>query len=609
MSGRMDRWRGVLGMSADSAPADLQRALDRLVDRLILVAVFLYPLVLAGYVYRVAVHGWRSNILLQAALYLLIIDAYRRRQRYSFRVRALVFVGAVFLLSAAGLYQWGLVGAGISSLFFTVVFASILLGFRHGFVVLVASVVFILAVGYGAVHGGLHQDLDVRLYVTSWSSWLAAAATFLITTLVTLIAFGTLYEELIRMFVAARERARELEESRTRLREETSQRQNLEAQFVQAQKMEAVGRLAGGVAHDFNNQLFVITSMAEMLERKLGPDSPHRRDLGVILQSARRSAELTRQLLAFSRKQAIQPRVMSLNEAVRGVESMLRRLIGENIQLRLELSPNPSPVNVDQGLLEQAIVNLAVNARDAMPRGGRLTLATSNRRFEETHTGLHGRVEPGSYVLLSVSDTGVGMSQRTLAHVFEPFFTTKDRDKGTGLGLSSVYGFVKQSGGEVLAESEEGAGATFTLCFPQFEMAGTRQDSRLESAQARGGHETILVVEDERDVRNLLSAMLEELGYRAILCGDAEEALRKHADALDGIALLITDLVLPGMTGRELADRFRSRKSDLQTVFISGYDEEVVSHLRALGEGVRFIQKPFDSQTLGRTVREALDAA
>jgi signal transduction histidine kinase/CheY-like chemotaxis protein len=595
------------GRRGEQFPADLERVLDPLINRLLLIGLIVYPIVLAFFIHRIVLHGWRSNIVAQVGFYGLIVGAYLLRRRTSFRARALGLNAVVFVLGALGLYQWGLVGMGIPSLFFAVLFTSNLAQRRHTHGILVLAVAVILGVGYLAVHAGLHQDLDVKRYATSWNGWLTAVSQFVLLLFIMLTVFRTLYDELIRMFVAAQERARDLEESRARLKEEIGQRQELEAQFIQAQKMEAVGRLAGGVAHDFNNQLFVIMSMTEALERKLGPDHPYHRDLDIIRQSARRSAELTRQLLTFSRKQTIQPKVLGLNDVVRGLESMLRRLIGENIALALNLDPELELVNVDQGLMEQTIVNLVVNARDAMPTGGTLTLGTGNQLVPEGPSEARDRIEPGDYVLLTVSDTGTGMGRETIANIFEPFFTTKERDKGTGLGLSSVYGFVKQCGGEVLVESEEERGTVFTLYLPQYEVEQLQPDLQREPAGVGGGHETILVVEDEEEVRVLLSSMLEEMGYQVIPCREAEGALGALATHPKQVDLLLTDLVLPGMTGRELADRIQARSKGLKVVFISGYSEDVTSHHGVLEEGVHFIQKPFTSATLGRKVREVLD--
>jgi signal transduction histidine kinase/CheY-like chemotaxis protein len=599
--------RGVLGPRAEPLPPDLEPVLDPLIDRLMLIGLFVYPIVLAGFVYRILLFGWRSNIVLQVGFYLLLVAAYLTRKHTSFRARVLGLNAAIFVLGAVGVYQWGILGMGIPSLLFAVLFTSNLLETRHTYAALAAAVAIILAVGFGAVHRGLHDDLDVRGFVTSWSTWLLAAIQFVLLIVIILTVFRTLYDALIRMFLAEKERALELEQSRAQLRDEVGQREELEAQFIQAQKMEAVGRLAGGVAHDFNNQLFVILGLAETLKRRWGADSSSRRDLDLILQSTRQSAELTRQLLTFSRKQTIQPRVLGLNEVVRGIESMLRRLIGENIKLALELDPELELVNVDQGLLQQATVNLVVNARDAMPNGGTLTIGTRNH-VEDAQNDTPGRVDPGRYVLLAVSDTGTGMSRETLAHIFEPFFTTKEGGKGTGLGLASVYGFVKQSGGEVTVESEKARGTTFTLYFRQYEVERFDADLREAPAPVREGHETILVVEDNEEVLDLLSSMLQEMGYRVIPCGDAEGALREFEAHSDQIDLVATDVVLPGMTGRELADIIQTRSRDVKAIFISGYSEDVISPHGVLEPGVHFIQKPFDESTLGRKIREVLDS-
>jgi two-component system, cell cycle sensor histidine kinase and response regulator CckA len=384
-----------------------------------------------------------------------------------------------------------------------------------------------------------------------------------------------------------------------------SLRKRLAEQLIQAQKMEAVGRLAGGVAHDFNNQLFVILNVAELLQRRLPPDDPARRELDLILAAARRSSDLTRQLLTFSRKQVVSPKVIEVNDIIGDLQKMLGRVIGEDVRLELQLAPELDLIRVDPGLLEQAIVNLAVNARDAMPSGGVLTIETANLILDENYAARHLGVKPGPYVMVAVSDNGIGMDRETISHLFEPFFTTKDRNKGTGLGLSSVYGFVKQSGGEINVYSERGMGATFKLFFPSFTLEGRASELGPERlTEARGGPETVMVVEDDETVRDLVSFVLREKGYLVFAFKDPASALAAGPPPTD---VLITDLIMPGMNGRDLAARITARNPSVKVIYISGYSENVISHHGVLDPGVNYIQKPFNYKLLLAKVREVID--
>ncbi len=383
----------------------------------------------------------------------------------------------------------------------------------------------------------------------------------------------------------------------------------LEAQLRQAQKMEAVGRLAGGVAHDFNNLLTVITGRSQLLLLKLRPDHPLRRDVELIEETAHRAAALTSQLLAFSRKQVLQPRVVDVNEVVRGMESMLGRLIGEDIVLTTTLDRAAGYVRADPAQLEQMIANLVVNARDAMPLGGRLALETRgvvlDERFARTHVG----VRPGPYVRLIVRDTGVGMDAVTKAHLFEPFFTTKGPGKGTGLGLATVYGIVTQSGGAIRVESEPGQGATFTIDLPRVEAPAAPGAARSSPAAVPHGSETVLLVEDEPGVRGLARDILHGHGYRVLEASNGAEALRIGQAHHGPIHLLLTDVVMPQMGGRELADRLTALRRETRVLYVSGYTDDAILHQGISQTGVAFLEKPFTAGGLAQKVREVLDAA
>ncbi len=382
----------------------------------------------------------------------------------------------------------------------------------------------------------------------------------------------------------------------------------LEQQFFQAQKMEAVGRLAGGIAHDFNNLLTVITSYSDLLLEDLGPDDPHREDLAQIRKASESAAALTRQLLAFSRQQVLQPQILNLNDSVAGTEMLLKRLIGEDVQLATLLAPDLGMAIIDPGQLEQIIMNLAVNARDAMPGGGRLTIETANVDMDETYLQAHPPAQAGRYVMLAVSDTGTGMDARTQAHIFEPFFTTKASGKGTGLGLATVYGIVKQSGGFIWVYSEPGHGTTFKIYFP---WAGepTQRSAAVPVATPRQGTETVLVVEDAASVRTVMRQGLERYGYTVLEAPDGDTALQLAAKHHGPIHLLLTDVVMPGVSGRQLADQLVRLRPGIKVLYASGYTDDAIIHHGILEPGIAYLQKPFTRDALARTVREVLDGA
>ncbi len=383
---------------------------------------------------------------------------------------------------------------------------------------------------------------------------------------------------------------------------------DLEQRLVQAQKMEAIGQLAGGVAHDFNNILGVITGYAELLARQVGEQHPGRARLAHILEAAQRAAGLTRQLLAFSRRQVLQPALLDLNAVVAGVEDMLRRLIGEDVRLVTRLGPDPLRVKADRGQIEQVIVNLAVNARDAMPEGGTLVLETASAELDAHYARSHPDAREGLYAVLAVSDTGVGMDAETQSRIFEPFFTTKEMGKGTGLGLSTVYGIVKQSSGHIGVYSEPGQGSTFKVYLPYAEGAEAAEPSRApEGRRELRGTETVLLVEDEISLREMVGEILEQSGYRVLAAGGGEEALaavRAHAGP---VHLLLTDMVMPRTSGRALAESLRPEHPETRVLYMSGYTGEAISHKNVLEPGTPLLQKPFTSSALLDKVREALE--
>ncbi|HVO21985.1 MAG TPA: ATP-binding protein [Anaeromyxobacter sp.] len=378
----------------------------------------------------------------------------------------------------------------------------------------------------------------------------------------------------------------------------------VEARLQQAQRLESVGRLAGGVAHDFNNLLTVVLGSTEVLRESLdaGRAAP-REEVEEIRAAAMRASELTRQLLAFARKQVIEPVPLDLNEVVRGAERMLRRVLVEDVALRVDLQPELWRTLCDPGQMQQVLLNLAVNARDAMPRGGTLTLRTRNEP-----DGAPGRAGEGEWVSLAVSDDGAGMSSEVKEHLFEPFFTTKPPGAGTGLGLASVYGIVRQSGGEVHVESEPGRGSTITVCFPRHHGPGAPAPATA-TPSAAGGSETILVVEDDRQVREVTVRTLRGAGYRVLVAGGSEEALALAARDGDRPHLVVTDVVMPGQDGHALASVLRLRHEGLSVLFVSGYTQDVLHHRGVLDSGVQFLPKPFTPAALLARIRTILDQA
>jgi two-component system cell cycle sensor histidine kinase/response regulator CckA len=393
------------------------------------------------------------------------------------------------------------------------------------------------------------------------------------------------------------------------IKEDMTERLQLEAQFLQAQKMESVGQLASGIAHDFNNLLTVINGMSELVLAQVSPTDPVRADAEEIHRAGERAATLTRQLLAFSRQQILAPRVMDVNTVVAGVEGLLRRLLGEDIALVVELAPGAGSVKADPGQIEQVITNLAVNARDAMPQGGQLMVETQPVQLDEAFARQHGAaVPPGSYVRLAVSDSGVGMDETTRARIFEPFFTTKGPGKGTGLGLSTVYGIVKQSHGFIWASSEVGQGTSFKMYLPQVGEAASIAPPA-PTVVSTSGTETILLVEDNAGLRKLATRFLEPAGYTVLGAATGEEALRLLDERqVDPVHLLLSDVVMPGMSGRQLAEQLAQTRPGMKVLYMSGYTSDTIVRHGVLEAQMSFLNKPFTAVALLRKVREVLDS-
>lgn len=382
----------------------------------------------------------------------------------------------------------------------------------------------------------------------------------------------------------------------------------LEKQLAQFQKIEAIGQLAGGVAHDYNNTLMSIGGYAELLLLKLAEDDPLRKIVLDILHGVQQGADLTRQLLAFSRKQVLTPVIHDLNESIRGIEDMLRRLIGENIQLHISLEKNLGSVKVDPGQVDQVILNLAVNARDAMPQGGKLFIETQNVDLDNDYVRYHTYVAPGKYIQLSVTDTGIGMDEKIVSRIFEPFFTTKEEGKGTGLGLSTVFGIIKQSDGYVSVYSQPGKGTTFKIYLPRINEAAVEHPvTKLPSLPGTGNGETILLVDDNESIRVAFGSILKLKGYNVILAENGRKALEAAEELKEKIDLLITDMVMPEMSGKELAVRLREKRPDIKALYMSGYAEEAIRGQGQMEDRAAFISKPASIHSLLDKIRELLD--
>jgi len=402
---------------------------------------------------------------------------------------------------------------------------------------------------------------------------------------------------------------RSLEQARHEIEERRKteeQRVKLSAQLAQAQKMESVGRLAGGVAHDFNNMLGVILGHAEMALQDVGPDHPLRDSLEEIRKAAVHSADLTRQLLAFARRQTVAPRVLDLNQTVQGMLKMLQRMIGEEVRLDWHQGAEVWPVRMDPSQLDQMLVNLCANARDAIRGVGTLSIVTGARSLDEAYCAEHPGSSPGEYAMLEVSDDGSGMDKETLSHLFEPFFTTKRVGEGTGLGLATVYGAVKQNGGFIDVHSEQGHGTTFRIFLPRY--AGANEPPKEDPAALRRGKETILIVEDELAILELARMVLERQGYTVLAAGTPLEAIRVATEHGGVIDLLMTDVVMPEMNGRDLARSLLPQRPNLKCLFMSGYTADIIADHGVLKEGVSFIQKPFSAKALTDKIRQTLES-
>ncbi|HEY6945288.1 MAG TPA: PAS domain S-box protein, partial [Candidatus Acidoferrum sp.] len=384
-------------------------------------------------------------------------------------------------------------------------------------------------------------------------------------------------------------------------------RKKMEAQLRLSQRMEAIGRLAGGVAHDFNNLVTVILGCCDALSGELPSDHPASRKVEMVRKAGASAADLTRQLLAFGRKQILQPKLIEPKEIVNGVAIMLGRLIGADIKLEVAVDPKVGCINADPGQVEQILVNLAANARDAMPNGGRMTIELRNAELDDSYQKQHSPAIPGPYVMISVTDTGCGMDSKTQAQIFDPFFTTKEFGKGTGLGLATVYGIVKQSGGYIWVYSELGKGTVFKVYLPRVEREAPQSVHADPDGAPQRGTETILFAEDSESLREMACEYLESIGYTVIEAGCGTEALQRSSEFQGTIHLLLTDVIMPEMNGRELADQIVQNRPGIKVLFTSGYTDDAIVRHGVLEPGIAFIQKPYRPRAIARKIREVLD--
>jgi signal transduction histidine kinase/ActR/RegA family two-component response regulator len=514
--------------------------------------------------------------------------------------RGRVRSASILALSGAWLIQFAVAATGggvrtpgFGGMVLIVLVAGLLFGQRAAFIVAALSTLSGLLLVYAEVRGMLPPP---SASYTPSVIWAAQAVWFVLAAVLLHLATSSINEALNRARHELAER-KMVEQALIRTEE----------QLRQSQKMEAVGRLAGGVAHDFNNLLTPIIGHAELVLLALDRGHPARKDLEEISKAAERAASLTKQLLAMSRKQIVQPKVVKLNTVVADMEEMLRRLVGEDLEFIVTLGPGLGQVRADPGQLQQVLMNLVVNARDAMPHGGRLSITTANVYLDDISAAADARLGSGHYVVLAVSDSGCGMDSETQARIFEPFFTTKDHSKGTGLGLSTAYGIIEQSGGHILVHSELGFGSTFKVYLPMIGEEGEILKTELIEPALEKGSETILLVEDEDAVRELARQILRLNGYTVLQAARGHEALRVSLEYDGCIDLLLTDVIMPQMNGRELAELLTKQRPELRVVYMSGYAENAIVHQGALEPGVVLVEKPFNPEVLVRTVRQCLD--
>jgi signal transduction histidine kinase/ActR/RegA family two-component response regulator len=548
-----------------------------------------------------------AGMILYLILYLSVVATTLAFNRLPFIFSFCVMLGSLYVISLFNLVFFSFSGAGIEIFVTITVLATVLLGIRSGLIAGGLCLVSIIGAGLGFLYGMLPITPEMPATTDHLISWLTAGGLFTLLAGTLILGSGMLQEHLIHSTETVHRQADELSKANGKLSEEMQQRSAVEEKLRQAQKMESVGRLAGGVAHDFNNMLGVILGHVEFALEKAVQDHDLHADLKEIQKAAQRSADITKQLLAFARKQTIAPRQLDLNDTVESMLNMLRRLIGEDIDLVWRPDAHLWPVKMDPSQIDQILVNLCVNARDAIAGVGKLTIETGRHTFDAEYCNEHPGFIPGDFVLLAVSDNGCGMDKNTLDNLFEPFFTTKEVGKGTGLGLATIYGIVKQNNGFINVYSEPGQGSIFKIYLPRLVVDEDIDKAVPEKNSATGGTETILLVEDEPTILRMTRMMLEKKGYSVLPAATPAEAIDLAKTHADRIHLLMTDVVMPEMNGRDLAGRLTSLYPDIKLLFMSGYTSNVIAHHGVLDDGVSFIQKPFSMAEMTEKVREVLD--
>jgi signal transduction histidine kinase/ActR/RegA family two-component response regulator len=522
-----------------------------------------------------------------------------RRWPYVLRSWALLLV--LFAVGFSELYFFGFASLAFLFFFMTITFSAILLGLRSGFLI------FGICLVTTAVTSALYAlelipiEAETQQVSLTLTNWISPTTTFAFLAAMSMVFLSFLMRDLEKYI-------RSSDENLRRAREEMLEREKTEERLRQAQRMESVGRLAGGIAHDFNNLLTTILGYSELILADSTLSQDDREGLATIRKSAESASRLTQQLLAFSRKQVIRPEVLSLNTMLSNMEMMLRRLIGEAVELEIELDPNLGWIEADPGQVEQVFINLAANGRDAMHFGGRLQIRTQQIVIDDIGEAGADAPPEGTYAAIVVTDNGTGMDAQTRERIFDPFFTTKELGKGTGLGLATVYGIVKQHGGYIDVQSEPRRGSVFTLYFPCTQKKSEPPETQRNEDTKLGGRETILVVEDEQLVRRLLSKTLKKYEYKVIEAIDCEDAIRICGQGDRKIDLLLTDVVMPKMNGYELSERIKKTRPSIRVLFISGYSDEIIAHHEVFDTGVSLLQKPFTPGELIKSIRDVLDS-
>lgn len=601
---------------ADESVADIHAARDRLVNAGLVLFACGVPPVFFFSVFRSIEHGWNPVYILHFTVGVFLIFLAFRRQTLSYKTRAAGLLAALFVIGIGGVFSWGLLGAGTIVLMTFCTSAAVLFGIRAGLVAIGVSILAIAVTAVTVFSGWNTFPFDIAQYATSFTAWALILCGFLLFAVISVVGVGRTHAYLQRSLDAGAARNASLECANEQLRVEIDQRvkaeeeqEKLREQLFHAQKMESIGELAGGIAHDFNNVLVAISGYAKLAMENETASARLKSYISEIQMGARRAENLTRQLLAFGRRQVLETALLDPNVLLRGLDSMLARLIPESIEIVFALDKDLLSVRGDAGQIEQVVVNLSVNARDAMPDGGTLTIATENIHIDADHALAHSWAEPGEYVLISVSDTGTGIAPEVRACLFEPFFTTKPEGEGTGLGLAVAFGIVQQHNGYIDVLTEIGRGTEFRIYLPavaeKLVQAKPEREPR-PAAVAKGGTATVLLVEDDELVRRVSRRILKGAGYTVYEASEGQQALDVFDERGDEIDLVILDMVMPKMNGKEVYSSLRHCKPDLPVIFTSGYSADGIHENFVLDSGIEYLAKPYSMDVFLQRVHEVL---